>query len=179
MELIQAKEIADELCKELEPYCLRVQVAGSVRRERPTVNDIDIVVIPKGFEEKERIKNTCMEKHPAFGFADKPKSGEALERFFHEKYQIWIDVYYATSSSFHLILLIRTGSKEHNIFLCKTAKDKGMWLAADGSGLYADREKSRNLDVKGEAGVFAALGLPYKAAKSREIEVSGAGGNEG
>ena len=29
------------------PYCVRAEVAGSIRRRKPTVNDIDIVVLPK------------------------------------------------------------------------------------------------------------------------------------
>ncbi|GAI99638.1 unnamed protein product [marine sediment metagenome] len=47
MELEKAKVIARKVVKELSPYCDKIQVAGSVRRQKPTVKDIDIVLIPR------------------------------------------------------------------------------------------------------------------------------------
>ncbi|GAI69385.1 unnamed protein product, partial [marine sediment metagenome] len=43
MELEKAKVIADTVVKALEPYCERIMVAGSIRRQKPTVRDIDLV----------------------------------------------------------------------------------------------------------------------------------------
>ncbi|GAI67541.1 unnamed protein product, partial [marine sediment metagenome] len=47
MELEQAQEIADDLLKRLYPYCQRIEVAGSVRRQKPEVGDIELLCIPK------------------------------------------------------------------------------------------------------------------------------------
>lgn len=46
MELARAELIAAELLKRLEPVTARAQVAGSVRRQRPEVKDIEIVCQP-------------------------------------------------------------------------------------------------------------------------------------
>lgn len=46
MELAKARIIADEVIKRLPPYCKRIKVAGSVRRNKSEVNDIDLVLIP-------------------------------------------------------------------------------------------------------------------------------------
>jgi DNA polymerase/3'-5' exonuclease PolX len=43
----QAKVIADALVEKLSPYCERISIAGSVRRQKPEVHDIEIVAVPK------------------------------------------------------------------------------------------------------------------------------------
>src|SRR3990172_5766083 len=47
MKLEQAHEILDRLTKELMPGCERIEIAGSVRRGKPEVKDLEIVAIPK------------------------------------------------------------------------------------------------------------------------------------
>lgn len=47
MPLADARKIAAELLDIFEPHCHRVAVAGSVRRCKPEVGDIEIVAIPK------------------------------------------------------------------------------------------------------------------------------------
>jgi DNA polymerase/3'-5' exonuclease PolX len=42
----QAKGIADGLVEKLSPYCERISIAGSVRRLKPEVHDIEIVARP-------------------------------------------------------------------------------------------------------------------------------------
>jgi DNA polymerase/3'-5' exonuclease PolX len=46
MRLVEAKAIADEWLWRLTPYCERVEIAGSVRRCKPEVGDIEIVCRP-------------------------------------------------------------------------------------------------------------------------------------
>jgi DNA polymerase/3'-5' exonuclease PolX len=52
MELSRAREIAKRVLVLLRPFCERAEIAGSIRRGKPEVGDIEIVVIPKdeGFE---------------------------------------------------------------------------------------------------------------------------------
>ena len=47
IKLAQARKWADKIVAELDPLCDRIEVAGSIRRRRPEVHDIDIVCIPK------------------------------------------------------------------------------------------------------------------------------------
>lgn len=49
--LATARRIAEALLAELAPACERIVLAGSIRRERPNVNDIEIVAIPRYTEE--------------------------------------------------------------------------------------------------------------------------------
>ena len=47
-----------------------------------------------------------------------------------------LDIYVATPETWATLLLIRTGSRAHNIKLCARARAMGMRLHADGSGLF-------------------------------------------
>jgi len=47
MNLSKAKIIADKYVKLLQPFCERIEIAGSIRRLKPEVKDIEIVCIPK------------------------------------------------------------------------------------------------------------------------------------
>lgn len=47
MELTRAKQIAGSILDYLAPYCEQIAIAGSVRRRKPDVGDIEIVVEPK------------------------------------------------------------------------------------------------------------------------------------
>ena len=44
---VEAWRIADHLRKRLEIYCERIEIAGSLRRLKPEVGDIELIAIPK------------------------------------------------------------------------------------------------------------------------------------
>jgi len=48
MKLKKAKSIGKKFIKRLAPYCERIEIAGSVRRGKPEVKDIEIVAQPTG-----------------------------------------------------------------------------------------------------------------------------------
>jgi DNA polymerase/3'-5' exonuclease PolX len=50
MELKEAKIIAEKYLSILKPFCERIEIAGSIRREQPFPNDIELVCIRKGRE---------------------------------------------------------------------------------------------------------------------------------
>jgi DNA polymerase/3'-5' exonuclease PolX len=47
MPLDEARKIAEYYRDELAPYCERIEIAGSIRRNKPEVGDIEMVAIPK------------------------------------------------------------------------------------------------------------------------------------
>ena len=120
----------------------RIEVCGSIRREKPEVNDIDIVAIPKFDVGKKKIN-----------------------RFDYNGIQI--DIYYATNQNFDVLKLIRTGSAEHNKMLCITALRKGWKLHADGRGLMRGEELIDNT----EKGILEKLLGKYVEPKDREFHV--------
>ena len=76
------------------------------------------------------------------------------------------DLYLATDETWATLLLIRTGSKEHNIRLCKIAQAKGGKLHADGSGVRDD--VGDLFRCVNELDVFRALGMDYVDPCNRE-----------
>lgn len=47
IDLNDAIALAQKIKNFLLPYCVRIEIAGSVRREKPQVKDLEIVAIPK------------------------------------------------------------------------------------------------------------------------------------
>ncbi len=157
MPLEQAKEIAQKIVTRLKPYCHRIEIAGSIRRQRPFIGDIDIVLIPS---DPWNLEAEVLALARPF----QPKvSGEKLKRFDYKGAQI--DLYYASPETWATLLLIRTGSKESNIRLCTLAKRKGWHLAASGDGLFDDTGKRVAGDT--EESIYKALGLPFQRPEER------------
>ena len=46
MQYKQAKEIADNIVLMLSPFCDRIEIAGSIRRKKELIGDVEIVAIP-------------------------------------------------------------------------------------------------------------------------------------
>ena len=49
MRLEEARDIAKRVKEKLMPHCERIEIVGSIRREKPIVHDIDMVLIPKPY----------------------------------------------------------------------------------------------------------------------------------
>lgn len=177
MKLEYAQMIARQVQEKLAPFCEKIEIAGSIRRRRPWVNDIDIVAIPS---------NQGQFVYQLQQLGSFKVSGGKLIRVTH-RYNaseplVELDIYIATPETWATLLLIRTGSREHNIYLCKRAISMDLRLHADGSGLFrlggmvatkdaadGDREEIR-IAGDTEESIFEALGLKYKRPEEREIK---------
>jgi len=154
MELERAQKIASEVITRLAPYCQRIEVAGSVRRQKPYPRDIDIVLIPSDLWKL---------THEIAGLGPVSLKGDKLKRVSYNGVQV--DLYFATPETWATLLLIRTGSKESNIRLATLAKRKGWHLAASGDGLF--NEKGERIAGNSEESIFQAIGLPYQEPEER------------
>ncbi len=162
MELEKAKQIAAQVVDSLRSYSERITVAGSIRRQKPFVHDVDIVAIPNN-------QGQFIAALQSLGKIT--MGGQKLIRCQHP--EIMLDVYIAEPSTWATLLLIRTGSAKHNIMLCTRAKAQNMKLHADGSGLFNvsnDEQQEYEERIAGdtEQSIFEALGLPYKEPRLRE-----------
>jgi DNA polymerase/3'-5' exonuclease PolX len=153
MQLEEGERIAGEFLKEIEPLCSKVMVCGSIRRRKRAVNDIDIVAIPKSrIDLIEHLK--CTMPYTKAG-------AKLIEVTFQEEQ---IDVYIADESTFETLVLIRTGSAEHNVRLCSLAKGRGWQLKANGKGLV---DGSGKLITNNEKGILEALLGKYVEPEDR------------
>ena len=154
MQLERAQRVAGEVIKRLSPYCQKIEVAGSVRRKKPQVRDIDFVLIPS---------DPWNLSHEIGGLGQSYVAGEKLKRVMVGNTQV--DIYYATKETWATLLFIRTGSTENNIRLCSLAKKKGWHLSASGNGLF--NESGERVAGDSEESIYEALGLPYQAPEER------------
>jgi len=149
MALERAQKIAEEVVKHLSPYCQRIEVAGSIRRKKPWVNDVDLVLIASD------LWNLYAE---VMKLGQVKVNGSKLMRVMVGSVQV--DIYIADERIWATLLLIRTGSAENNIRLATLAKNRGWRLAASGDGLFNENEERIAGDT--EESIYAALGLPYQ-----------------
>jgi DNA polymerase/3'-5' exonuclease PolX len=158
MELRQAKQISQEIVDILKPHCREIMVVGSIRREKPICHDIDIVLVPANQGALAMALNDL---------GQKIKSGPKIHACKYKFEQV--EIYIADERTWPTLVLIRTGSKEHNIKLCARAKSLGMKLHADGSGIeyVSSSGEPDRLLPKDEADVFKMMGLPYVEPRRR------------
>ncbi len=155
MALERAEKIAESVVKRLSPYCKKIEVAGSIRRRKPWVNDIDLVLVPSDLWNLH---------HEVMGLGQMRMSGSKIMRVMVDGTQV--DIYIADETTWATLLLIRTGSAENNIRLAALAKTRGWHLAADGRGLFD--ENGKRIAGDSEQSFYQALGLPYQKPEERE-----------
>ena len=149
MELEKAKIIADEVVKQLSPYCEKIEVAGSIRRQKPFINDIDLVLIAS---DRWNLDSVLMR------MGKYKMAGMKITRV--EMDSIPLDVYFASKETWATLFLIRTGSKENNIRLAALAKKRGWHLKANGEGLL--NEHGERIAGDTEESIYEALGVPWQ-----------------
>jgi DNA polymerase/3'-5' exonuclease PolX len=159
----EAALVAQELWGAIRLYCDKAEIAGSLRRFRPVVHDIDLVVVPKPGQRARLAAEFLLAQD------GEPEATWSLpEKIW--KFQVKgmpVDVYLATPETFATLLLIRTGSAEHNVLLASRAKRMGLKLRADGSGI--EKSGGAVIPCATEDRVFRLLGMRYVEPIEREV----------
>ncbi len=162
VDLSEAETLANKIKTVVENHCDKIEIAGSIRRKKPKVHDIDFVVVAKNDSHWQGI-NENLKRLKA-----KPNcAGSQLIKAYLpcQNGLFQVDFYRAKPSTFGIHLLIRTGSADHNMWLAGYAISKAMRLKYS-EGLIKDASPIAGED---EEGVFAALGLPCPSSTEREI----------
>lgn len=158
--LAQAHPLAMEVVEDLllAAPVERIEPAGSIRRMRDTIGDIDILVTSS---EPQDVMST---------FVGLPVVDHVLEQgatkssiLSHSGAQV--DVRVVDPESFGAALQYFTGSKEHNVRLRELAVRRGLRLSEYG---VFDVKTDRRIAGATEEEVYAALGLPLIPPEMRE-----------
>ena len=141
----------------------RIEAAGSLRRGRETIGDLDILV-------ESDFPQAVMERLVTW-----PETSDVLLRgetktSIRGPRGVQVDLRVVAAESFGAALQYFTGSKEHNVRLRGRARDHGLSINEYGvSTLSADGStKDRPLAGREEADVYAAVGLPWIPPELRE-----------
>jgi DNA polymerase (family 10) len=164
--LATAEKLATKILAELKPFCERIEIAGSIRRRRPFVNDIDLVALPhydqvNALRERVLRNTTPISDGPEI-ILTRLSNGVQLD--------LWLarrphkDLFSKHDTNYGAILLARTGSKEHNIWLCQLATRLGRRFNPQ----YGVFENRRCLASATEEEIFAALKLEFIPPERRE-----------
>lgn len=175
-----AQESADKIVEHLKKNknILQIEVAGSLRRKKEIIGDIDILVSTK-LKKPDTIMKSFVE-HP--DVAEITSRGETKSSVIL-KNGINCDLRVVKEEEFPFALAYFTGSKEHNVEMRSLAKKFGWSLNEYGFselGTDGKRGKAKNIiRCKSEKEIYKALGLEYIPPELREnqgeIEAAGKG----
>lgn len=156
-----ALAIAERVKAALAPHCERIEIAGSIRRQRPQVSDIEIVAIPKPYQvglfasgiapivnEWQKVKGELPCKY--------------TQRILPEG--IKLDLFFAEPGNWGYIMAIRTGSAAYSKMLAQSWRKRGY----QGENGYLTH-KSRRINTKTEQDLFLYAGVTYVEPEKREI----------
>ena len=155
MQLNEAHKKGLRILKQIAPFIVRGRLAGSIRRKKPIVRDIDLVIETPSIN-IDKLKNELSK------FGTLKLKGDKLIRILTPD-NIQVDIYIASKENYEPLLLIRTGSKEHNIKLTTRAQSLNYKITANG---LIDN-KTRSIIAKSEKDIFKALKIGYVEPEKR------------
>lgn len=167
--LATAAQYAESLTAFLQriPGVAQVTVAGSFRRMRETVGDLDIVVTADG-------ASPVMQRLAAYDEVAEVLSAGGTRASVLLKCGLQVDLRLVAEESYGAALHYFTGSKAHNIAIRRIAQKLG--LKVNEYGVFRDGARIAGTT---EESVYRAVGLPYIEPELREergeIEAARAG----
>jgi len=170
MKLALAKGIAEDLLSRLEPTCEKIVIAGSIRRQRPYVGDIELLCIPKcyGFIDQLDRQVEALIKQGLLDFR-RNKLGSKVygpknKLMFHVPTGIGVDIFSTTEACWAVSLVVRTGGAETNKRIATAALRKDWHWHAYGRGFTTP---DGEIICHSEQEVFEAVGLPHLEPSER------------
>lgn len=188
--LERAREIAWEVLALLGPWCVRIEIAGSIRRQRPTCGDVELVCIPKLqshsvdlFGQQQRNDNLLDQRcdylfnQGLFGRRydknGRPRWGSGLKWATYQDVALDLFPVVGDTAQWGVDFLIRTGPNTFSKRLV-TPVEKGGWMP---TGMYCDRgalwasgpPDGALIHTPEEIDVFQAIGRPYVEPWDREV----------
>lgn len=158
-----ASSEAEGVRKQIKSFADKLEVAGSLRRMKETIGDIDVLVSPRKGEKEDLIKAFMK-------LGDKIVKGGTKITIRLES-GISCDLRIIKKESFGSALQYFTGSKDHNVQVRKLAKSKGYKLSE--YGLFKDGERVAG---RTEKEVYSKLGMAFPQPEIRlnrgEIEAA-------
>lgn len=192
MQLLKAKRLADRIVEILEPHCDRIHIAGSIRREKPEVKDIEVVAQPKKIAVQDGLFDTTLIQDPMFaellqligqqvikGRAD----GKYMQLVLRGGDEIKLDLFMPSPGDYFRQLAIRTGSADYAHHVIAAGWLRKGWCGVSGIGLRLQEDCIKRKERwilcnpngqippswTSEEDFFRWIGAPYVHPSDREI----------
>ena len=176
-----ALPIANELIAQLQPRCQQICIAGSLRRRKAEVGDIEILYVSRMgqvrmpgelFPQSGSLVDELLEEWLAKGVIQKRPNingatswGPQNKLAVHARSRIPVDFFATTPECWFVALVVRTGPKELNTTLAANALRRGMQLHA--YGVLEVTATGEQIIPRSEQEVFQRLGVPYREPPQR------------
>ena len=139
-----AEAVGEDLVGLLTPHCERVEIAGSIRRQRPQVKDIELLCVSKVttssrdmFDQGATLYyalDAVLDSMVADGSVLRkrlnkrglPTYGSQNKLLVHVESGIPVDVFSTTAENWGMALVVRTGPKEFNVRMMSRFRELGM-----------------------------------------------------
>jgi DNA polymerase/3'-5' exonuclease PolX len=182
--LEEAQKLAEDIRQQLLPACNRLEVAGSVRRQKPEVGDIELVAVPidgpgelsKGqrtlfmesnagpsptvIQDRLRalIKEGYLTEGPRNKAGSKSPFGPRYMKTIHAASGIQLDLFVVLPpAAFGVVYLIRTGSADYSHEFVTRIQEKG-YRSLDG---HLEDKDGRTIPTPEEKDVYQAVGIEW------------------
>ncbi len=167
---------ADQVAQELKAYLRscpavdQLELAGSYRRGKETVGDLDVLVTSSD-------SDAVMDHLAAWPLLDSIIARGDTKMSLRMGQAFQVDLRVVPAESFGAALQYFTGSKDHNVAIRGLARQKG--LKVNEYGVFS-LDSEAYVAGRDEADVYAALGLPWIPPELREArqELQWASGGE-
>jgi DNA polymerase/3'-5' exonuclease PolX len=175
-----ATEAAQEITVALHGVCHRIEIAGSLRRRKFHVGDVEILYIPI-FEDRKvdllfwenvNLAEEAIERLLCEGVIEKRVLAKGKKAWgswnklaLHKASGIPLDLFRATQENWYNYLVCRTGPASSNTRIASEALKRGWKWNPYGAGFSHRTGKTHQ--VHSEAEVFEFVGLPYLSPERR------------
>jgi DNA polymerase (family 10) len=158
----EADQLAHQLREHLQssPSVQKLELAGSYRRGRETVGDLDVLVVADDV-------NAVMDRFEAFPEVASVIARGDTKMSIRLGSSFQVDLRIVPAESFGAALQYFTGSKDHNVVLRGLAKQRGLKINEYGV-FRVQGDQQTHVAGEDEAGVYAALDLPWFPPELRE-----------
>lgn len=161
----KAKQIAEEVVALLEHHCTKIAIAGSIRRQKPIIGDIEIVVIAKPYQTglfQDGIATVVNQWKKVKGELEYGKT-KYTQRILPQG--IKLDLFFAEEENWGCIFLIRTGDWEFSKKFMGTLIPSRGYKQEDGYLKY----NGKTISVPQEQDLFDKVGIKYIEPQDRNV----------
>lgn len=157
--------VAQVLVRLLSPACDRIEAAGSLRRRKEDVGDIELLVIPK-YDGPVDLLDLRVKQLIVRGILEYRlnKVGSIVygrkNKLLRHSSGIGVDIFSTTAECWPVALVVRTGGVATNKEIASRALARGYRFHAYGRGFTMP--DGSELVCRSEEEVFRAVGIPYR-----------------
>lgn len=161
--LWEAMEIGEKILAQLRaiPAVKRIELAGSVRRRKETIGDLDLLLACAPGDRKRILGQFLL-------ISDRKRvlqKGDTKASLLLRRHELQVDLRVVNEQEWGAALLYFTGSKEHNIFLRTRGKQRG-WKINE-YGVFRERDGKR-LAGADEEDIYRLFGMSWIPPELRE-----------